>query len=415
MEGIPELEYRDRVKRCQELARERGWHAILAYSGHRFSMSQGIEDGQNLRYLVGFTYPTHEIQSEDVVVPYHGSENLLVIPTEGDPSLIISTAESERVKKQTWIGDVRTTSDEFADSRSQGMAHITSEILNAQKNGKLGFAGDGFPMDLYLQLTKRFHKTKFVDCTHDLNLFRVIKTQNELRIMRKAAEIADEGVRALLTSCKPGVTEFEIHLAVEKAMFEAGGDGPWSVILSGPRSVIPYISPDYTQRQLRDGDMVYADIGTELMGYHSDIQPAYIVGRGSEDQLALIKTSQKMIRAMIDATRPGTTDTQILQTAYEALTENPFRDYVRTSTFGHGYGVGLDPPDLTGKTLSLSKSKQLILRENMVLCYEPGIFVPGLGGAAIEDEVVITADGCQVISRCAERAQEFLLSQRSIN
>ena len=68
---------------------------------------------------------------------------------------------------------------------------------------------------------------------------------------------------------------------------------------------------------------------------------------------------------------------------------------------------------MTGATLTLPKSRQMKLQENMVLCYEPGLFVPGVGGAAVEDEVIVTRDGCQVLSRCAERAQELLEQQRS--
>jgi Xaa-Pro aminopeptidase len=413
MEGIPVSEYRERVRKVQELARKKRFDAVLAYSGKRYSMGQGVEDGQNLRYLVGFNFPPHEIQEKDVIVPYQSSESLLIIPTEDEPSLIISKAETERTKKQTWLQDVRTTTDQFANARYEGMAHITKDVLGAKRKVKLGLAGTNLPMNLYLELTKVLSRTKLVSCTNDLDMLRVVKSPNELRIMRKAAEIADEGVRALIETSRPGVAEYEVHMAVEKAMFDAGGDNPWSIVLSGPRSAIPYLSPDYTQRKLREGDMVYADIGTELMGYHSDIQPAYVVGRGTKDQLDLIETSVKMIKAMFNATRSRATDTEVLRAAYKTLDGNPFRDHVRTWTFGHGYGVGVDPPDMTGAMLTLPKSRQMKLQENMVLCYEPGIFVPGVGGAAVEDEVIVTSDGCEVISKCAERAQELLEQQRS--
>ena len=413
MEGIPVSEYRERVRKVQELARKKRFDAVLAYSGKRYSMGQGVEDGQNLRYLVGFNFPPHEIQEKDVIVPYQSSESLLIIPTEDEPSLIISKAETERTKKQTWLQDVRTTTDKFANARYQGIAHITKDVLGAKRKVKLGLAGTNLPMDLYLELTEVLPRTKLVSCTDELDLLRVIKSPNELRIMRKAAEIADEGVRALIETSRPGVAEYEVHMAVEKAMFDAGGDNPWSIVLSGPRSAISYLSPDYTQRKLREGDMVYADIGTELMGYHSDIQPASVVGRGTKDQLDLIETSVNMIKAMFNATRPGATDTEVLRAAYKTLDGNPFRDHVRTWTFGHGYGVGVDPPDMTGSTLTLPKSRQMKLRENMVLCFEPAVFVQGVGGAAVEDEVVVTSDGCEVISKCSERAEEFLEQQRS--
>ncbi len=411
MEGIPVSEYRDRVRKVQEMARRKKFDAILAYSDRRYSMGQGVESGQNIRYLVGFSFPPHQIQELDVVVPYMIGDSVLAITPEDEPTLILTRRETERAKKQTWIRDIKTTADKFIDARYEGIAHFVGEILSKKRKWRIGIGGTHVPMQLYLELARAFPRTNFVECTDELDLLRTIKSPKEREIMRKAAEIADEGVSALIQASRPGVTEYEMHIAAEKAMFDAGGDNPWSVICTGPRSEISYMSPDYTQRKLREGDMVYADIGTELMGYHSDIQPAYTVGRGSRDQLQLIQTSLDMLKRMFETTRPGVTDTDVLRAAYKVLEGSPFRNYVRTWTFGHGYGVGSDPPDMTGATLTLPKSKQMKLQENMILCFEPGVFVPGLGGAALEDEVIVTSEGCEIISRCAERAEEFLKQQ----
>jgi len=419
MEGIPVSEHRERVRKVQELARRKKYDAILAYSGSRYSMGQGVENGQNLRYLVGFNFPPHLIQEEDVVVPYMLGDSIVAIPQDGEPSLLLSRQDpkTERAKKQVWLKDVRAVDDEFADqfggSIHRGLAELSRKVLDGKRKSRIGIGGTRFPLRLQLELSKVFRRTKLVECTNELDQLRVVKSPNELRIMRKAAEIADEGVRALIETSRPGVAEYEVHMAVEKAMFDAGGDNPWSVIQSGPRAAISYMSPDYTQRRLREGEMIYADIGSELMGYHSDLQPAYIIGRGNLNQMRLIENSLNMLKAMFEATRPDVTDTDVVKAAYRAASDSPYREYVRTWTLGHGYGVGVDPPDMTGAMLTLPKSKQMKLQENMVLCYEPGIFVPGVGGAAVEDEVIVTSDGCEVISKCAERAQELLEQQRS--
>jgi len=374
-------------------------------------MGQGVESGQNIRYFVGFNFSPKKIQEEDVVVPYMIGDSLLVIPPEREPTLVLARQEAQRAREQVWLRDVREIDDKFVDAKYGGIAKITADVLGKKKRLRLGVCGTHVPMVLYLALQKLFSRTRFVECTDEVDLLRVIKSENELRIMRKAAEIADEGVRALIETSRPGNREYEIHLAVEKAMFDAGGDNPWSVILTGPRSAISYMSPDYSQRVLREGDMVYADIGSELMGYHSDIQPALIVGgvaKGTADQVKLIETSLAMLRVMIETTHPSVTDTEILKKAYKVLDGNQFRDYVRTWTFGHGYGVGSDLPDLTGATLHLPKSQQMKLEKHMVLCYEPGLFVPNIGGAAVEDEVIVTSDGCEILTHCGERAASFL-------
>jgi Xaa-Pro aminopeptidase len=367
-----------------------------------------------MRYLVGFTFPPKAIHEKDVFVPYSHFSSILVIPPEGEPSLILSHQEPnliERAKKQIWISDLYATSFDYIDNRDRGFAEISRKILESKKKTKIGIAGTNAPYTLYQELVRAFPRTKFFDCTYDIDMLRVLKSPSELRIMREAARIADEGVRALIETSKIGVSEYAIHQAVEKAMFDAGGDNPWSVIQTGPRSEISYMSPDFTQRKLEDGDMIYADIGSELMGYHSDIQPAYIVGKGSKEKLKLIETSLDMLRAMIDATRPGATDTDVVKAAYKVSDKSPFKEYVRTWTLGHGYGVGSDYPDLTGATLTLPKSKQMTLKETMNLCLEPGLFVPGLGGAAVEDQVIVTKDGCDVLTKSGERAEELLKSQ----
>ena len=419
MEGIPASEYQQRVRNCQKSIRRKKLDAILAYSGSRYSMGQGVESGQHIRYFVGFNFPPHLIHEEDVVVPYMLGDSLVIIPKEGDPSLLLSRQDpkSERAKVQVWLSDVRSISDEFSDQFSgavnRGLAELTGAVLDGKRKARIGVAGTRFPLQLQVELSKVLPRTKFVECGNELDQLRAIKTSNELRIMRKAAEIADEGVRAMIEACKPGIAEFEVHMAVEKAMFDAGGDNPWSVIQSGPRASISYMSPDYTQRKLREGDMIYADIGSELMGYHSDIQPAYIVGKGNAEQLSIIEGSLKMLKAMFKSTRSGATDTDVVKAAYSAVGDSPYQDYVRRWTLGHGYGVGSDPPDMTSATLALPRSKQMKLQENMVLCLEPGIFVPEVGGAAVEDEVIVTANGCEILTDCARRAEELLTQQRS--
>ena len=413
VDGISVAEHKQRVRNVQELAKKKGFDAVLAYSDRRYSMGQGVESGQHIRYFVGFQMPAREIQEGVPFVPYQHFPSVVVIPQEGDPGLILSNQEADlirRVRNQIWISDIRTTSEQYIDNREVGFAKIAREMLGTDRRLKeIGIAGTAASYTLYLEFVRAFSGTKFEECSREVDMLRVTKSPDELRILREAASIADEGVRALIETSNPGVREYEVHQAVEKAMFDAGGDNPWSVIQSGPRSAMSYLSPDYTQRKLVAGDLIYADIGSELMGYHSDIQPAYIVGKkGTARQLKLIETSLEMLKAMVEATRPGTTDTDLVRAAYRVLKKSPFAHFVRTWTFGHGYGVGSDYPDLTGATLNLPKPKQMALRENMHLCYEPGIFVPGLGGAAVEDQVLVTKDGCEVLTKCGDRAQELL-------
>jgi Xaa-Pro aminopeptidase len=413
LERIPDSEYRERIATCQDYAREKGFDAVLAYSDNRFSMGQGVECGQHVRYFVGFNFDPSRIQRDPALLPYLLGQGLVVIPAESEPALIITRESVELAKSQCWMKNIYSTAKDYVDNKNKGLARISRDILEQGLKKKrkflFGISGVGMPFGFYTELQKAFPRSEFEDCTYDLDMLRAEKTSNELRIMREAARIADEGVRALIESSKPGALEYDVHQAVEKAMFDAGGDNPWSVILTGPRTKVSYMSPDFCQRTLEDGDMVFSDLGTELMGYHSDIQPAYIVGKQrAREKLKIVETSLNMLEAMIKATRPGATDVDIVNAAVKSISKTDLRDYLKTSTLGHGYGVGWEYPDLTGATPLLPKKRQTVIKKNMILCLEPGVIVPAVGGAAIEDEVIVTDGGCEVITKCAERARDLL-------
>jgi len=378
-------------------------------------MGQGV--GHYLRYYAGFRFPLEDMHESPVLLPYQRGEAVVLIPCEGEPALIFSRAAENPARQQTWIRDIRSgASRSLGEERLTGVARLIADVLEDHgiMRGVVGLAGVGFPWQLYERLQSFLGNLRFRECTQQVDRLRLLKSENELAIIRKAAKIADIGVEALLEVAKEGALEYELHQAAEKAMFEAGGDNPWSVIMSGPRAFISYVSPDYTQRKLQSGDMIHADIGTEYAGYHSDIQPVTIIEEPRSQQVALLRTNMKIIRAMIEATRPLATDRDIVRSALVAAKGEPFSDEIRMSLFGHGYGVGVDPPNLTAATLRKRSDELIALRPGMVLCYEPGIFIPGIGGVALEDEVVVTEDGCEVISNCLVQAGNLLAKLQSL-
>ncbi len=379
-------------------------------------MGQGVEVGHNLRYYAGFRSPPEEIHQGQALLPYLRNESLVVIPRNGEPALLTTRADEHLLRRQTWIQDVRSGRETYlGDERLTGLAQMTRDVLRERgiSRGKVGIAGVGITLGLYQALVRANPRLEFVECTEEVDRLRMIKSENELKIMRKAAEIADVGVEAFYETAKEGVLEYEVHQAVERAMFDAGGDNPWSVIMSGPRAYISYVSPDYTQRILKSGDMMHADIGSEYGGYHSDIQPVAIIGTPLQEQISLLATDIKVMRAMIAATKPGASDKDIVQAAVSSARGEPFGDRLRMYLFGHGYGVGVDPPNLTARTLQKARHEKIILKPNMLLCYEPALNVPGVGGAALEDELIVTDSGCEVITKCLAHAERLLSELKS--
>lgn len=169
MEGIPVSEYHERMKKCQALVRRKGYDAILAYSDSRYSMGQGVESGQNIRYLVGFNFSPHLIQEEDVVVPYMLGDSLIVIPKEGDASLLLSRQDpkSERAKKQVWLKDVRSVDDAFADqfvgAIHRGLATLSKQVLGGKRKARIGIGGCASHYSCNSSLTKSFTEPNLLD------------------------------------------------------------------------------------------------------------------------------------------------------------------------------------------------------------------------------------------------------------
>jgi len=95
VDGISVAEHKQRVRNVQELAKKKGFDAVLAYSDRRYSMGQGVESGQHIRYFVGFQMPAREIQEGVPFVPYQHFPSVVVIPQEGDPGLILSNQEAD--------------------------------------------------------------------------------------------------------------------------------------------------------------------------------------------------------------------------------------------------------------------------------------------------------------------------------
>lgn len=410
---IPTSEYKERVECCRDFLKHFGLKAVLCYSDHRFAMGQGVEVGQHMRYYAGFRFPPEEIHEAQVLLPYTRGVDIVVIPAAGDPALVMSRADEDLVERQTWIRDVRSGQRRQKEAgRARGLAAMVREVLHDRRilNGKIGVAGVGVTWELYEALVKALPKSSFVSCSEAVDRLRMVKTENELKVMRKAAEIAEVGVEALLAAGKEGVAEYEVHQAAEKAMFEAGGDNPWTTIVSGPRAQLfsAFTRPDFTQRRLKSGDWLRADIGSEYLGYHSDVQPDTIIGQPRREQISLLETEIKILHAMIEATRPGVSERDIVQAAVTASGGK-----LRMWYIGHGYGVGIDPPFLTDRSLHKLREDEVILKPNMVICYEPALHIPGVGTSALEDEILVTENGCEVFTNRVRDAEQFCSKWKS--
>ena len=222
-------------------------------------------------------------------------------------------------------------------------------------------------------------------------MLRRIKTPAEIVTMRKAAAITSEAFEAVLPKIRVGMTELELRLELENAMYRLGAESLAfsTIIASGVNGSLPHAVP--TGKKLQRGDMITMDFGAKVGGYCSDMTRTVALGEPSPEMRKIYNTvlrAQSMCEAALEE---GKNCFDIDRLA---------RDYIDSQgyagRFGHGLGhcVGID----IHEDPRLSPSCHDTLKAGMVITVEPGIYVPGLGGVRIENTCLVKAGGSEALT-----------------
>jgi Xaa-Pro aminopeptidase len=218
------------------------------------------------------------------------------------------------------------------------------------------------------------------------------KDATELTQMRKAAVLADRVMEHALKLLKPGIRELEIAAEIEFQMRQLGASGPAfeTIVASGERSAYPHARA--TAKRLRKNELVVLDLGAILAHYCSDITRTVVVGRASQKIRLWHRAVQGAQSAAIEAITPGATCGEVDAAAREVLARQSLEQYFVHST-GHGLGLEVheDP--------RLAKGQKRILEPGNVVTVEPGVYVPGVGGIRIEDDVAVHEGRTEVLTR----------------
>ena len=220
---------------------------------------------------------------------------------------------------------------------------------------------------------------------------RVIKTAAEAEMMRRACQITSKAFDEILPKIKEGVTEKELALELEFAMYRLGADGLAfsTIIASGENGSLPHAIPG--QRKLRKGDMITMDYGAKFGGYCSDMTRTVALGEPSEQMKHVYDTVLRAQEMCEEALRPGKVCFDIDKIARDYIDQQGY-----AGRFGHGLGhaVGID----IHESPRLSFTCHDVVEEGMVLTVEPGVYLPGIGGVRIENSCLVTADGCEPLT-----------------
>jgi Xaa-Pro aminopeptidase len=240
---------------------------------------------------------------------------------------------------------------------------------------------------------------------------RMIKTQDEITLLDTAAMMVDAAYEELFRALRPGIRENEAVGLVNKVLYEMGSEYVEGVnAISGERcNPHPHV---YTDRYMRPGDPAYFDILHSHMGYRTCYYRTFVVGSGSRSQVDAYKKCRYFLDDAINRVRPGAT-TQEIASAFPHAKEFGFTDEEAAFALQFGHGVGLAIWEKPVISHLVSDDNPEVIQEGMVFALET--FWPasdGWSAARIEEEVVVTADGCEVITRYP--AEELLVAGKPI-
>lgn len=225
---------------------------------------------------------------------------------------------------------------------------------------------------------------------------RILKDVGEIEALREGGRRLSEIAGRLTDWARPGRTELDVAADIESAMRDAGFSRPAfdTIVAAGPNSALPHARPG--DRRLAVGDATVLDFGGVYAGYSVDLTRTVQLGAASEPLQRLYQAVAEAQEAAIKAVRPGVTASAIDAAARGVLTRHGLGE-----AFGHGTGHGLglevhEEPRITRPSPHLPDTT---VEPGMVFTIEPGAYVPGLGGVRIEDDVLVTERGCEILTR----------------
>lgn len=244
----------------------------------------------------------------------------------------------------------------------------------------------------YQEWSKAFDGVELVPTSGVLEKIRMFKDESEMVIIREAVGIAEAAFAHIQGYIRPGVREVDVALELEYFMRKQGatGSGFDIIVASGVRGALPHGRA--SEKVIQAGEMVTLDFGAAYKGYNSDITRTVAVGEPSAKMKEIYDIVLRAQLAGLEALKPGVT-----AKAADAATRDVIAAAGYGEAYGHsaGHGLGIEVHELPG----LSTVSTFVLEPGMLVTMEPGIYITGVGGVRIEDDVLITADGHENLNK----------------
>jgi Xaa-Pro dipeptidase len=371
-------EFQHRAERARRLMRAAELDVLL------------VTSEPNFRYLTGFTTQFWVSPTR----PWY-----FVLPLEGTATAVVPSVGYDGFSKESWVPDVRTWPSPRPDD--EGVSITAAVLLEAQRRfGRAGIeigpeSRIGIPLQDFFRLQRAVGSLEFSDGAELLHRLRMVKSPAEIERIRRICLLVSDAYEALPGKIGAGDTERDVCRKLHADIILRGADkSPYLIGVSGVGGYSNAIMGP-TDRALQAGDVFTIDTGSTLDGYFCDFNRNWAIGHASEKTRVAYDTAYRATDAGLQAVRPGAGASDVWLAQARVL--EPAGEVVAGSRMGHGIGLQLTegpsnrPDDTT------------VLEPGMVITVEPGI-VFGPGQIMLhEEDVLVTENGCELLTRRASR------------
>ena len=377
---MPPVEERTgRLARARAAMERHGVEGLVVYG------SAGV-NADPIRYLAGYVH----------VFP--GASSLLLVPLDRDPVLLVDQGwHLDEARRMSWIDDVRAMPAPGRTWLAGELARTVADALAATglAGKRLGVFGAAMPLALGAPLGA----DASMDAAPVWEELVATPSEHDAAAIRRTAQVADEGLAAAVEAAAAGVPEHEVCLASLARMAAAGAEflhgsgysthvniGSFSDVVSNVR---PFL---FTSRRLEEGQMFWIDLSASTEGCYTDTDRTISVGDPTPAQQALYDVTAEMYRVLLAEARPGVRGGDLWESANAVAVEAGYGDNSNLVYLGHTTGI------TTSSRPVVARGETAPLVEGSFLNVEPGIFVPGVGSACIENTLHVTAGGASPIN-----------------
>jgi Xaa-Pro aminopeptidase len=318
---------------------------------------------------------------------------IVLVPLNRAPILLCSRLEQEQAKKG-WIRDIRAFSSWRAPLRPrervyfQELWQLLADCLREIRAKSVGY--DHLSRELIRKI-RSSTPASYRELPGLVQEIRKIKSNEEIRLLKKSAKLAAKGMQVAAEMIEIGRTELEIAAESEHTMRRAGSEGvPFpTIIASGRNSWLVHATA--SAKKLKGGELILVDLGALYEGYASDMTRTFAL-KPTPKQRRLLASVKRAQEKGIMKVKDGVPASGVDDAARKSLLK---AGYSRYSPHGTGHGIGVEIHELP----SLMPNSKDVLKAGMVITVEPGVYVPGVGGARWEDMLLVTKRGHELLTR----------------